>query len=126
MDVNDNAPVLPNTPFTSCYSSPVESLTKVINKINTPRDPVHQYYSIVKDQTVAEILGSDADEPDTNRSQMVFTLISQSRIDGQNRCPNLFKISTFNYTTGNVTVNVDNLLNCWGNYQIEVQVLKLL
>ena len=73
-----------------------------------------------------EILGSDADEPDTNRSQMVFTLISQSRIDGQNRCPNLFKISTFNYTTGNVTVNVDNLLDCWGNYQIEVQVLKLL
>jgi len=53
---------------------------------------------------------------------MVFTLISQSRIDGQDRCFNLFKMSTKDYTTGVVSVNVDSLLDCWGDYQIEVQV----
>ena len=31
-------------------------------------------------------------------------------------------MSTKDYTTGVVSVNVDSLLDCWGDYQIEVQV----
>ena len=29
MDVNDNAPVLPNVPNTTCYAKPLESILKV-------------------------------------------------------------------------------------------------
>lgn len=72
---------------------------------------------------VAQIVGFDADEPNTNRSRMEFVLISETALTGPNKCPNLFKISTTNYTTGVVSAKVD-LIDCWGDYQIQVQVCK--
>lgn len=69
------------------------------------------------------IQAEDKDAPNTDNSRLTYTLVSQRRIEGQEACPheNIFRIDNES-NKGSVKVNVFNLTDCYGTYEIVVRV----
>lgn len=55
---------------------------------------------------------------------MMFTLHGQIRLGSnqQEKCKELFRLETVDNSVGKVFVNVPDMLDCTGNYDIIVQV----
>lgn len=73
---------------------------------------------------VAEIQGRDNDSTGPNK-WMTFTLHGETRLGGNqpDKCKNLFRLETVDNSTGKVFLNVPEMLDCTGSYDITVQVL---
>ena len=55
---------------------------------------------------------------------MTFTLHGQKSIGGQlAKCTELFRMETDNYSVGRLIVNVPDMFDCKGNYDITIQVV---
>ena len=70
------------------------------------------------------IQGNDSDSNGPNK-WMTFTLHGQTSL-GTNqpeKCQKLFRLETVDNSTGKVIVDVADMLDCRGNYDIIVQVL---
>jgi hypothetical protein len=72
---------------------------------------------------VVSIQGTDKDSIGPNK-WMTFTLHGQTRLGSNQpeKCKELFRLETVDNSTGNVLVNVPDMLDCTGNYDIIVQV----
>jgi hypothetical protein len=72
---------------------------------------------------VASIQGFDKDTTGPN-SRLTFTLHEQHRLGGNqpDKCKDLFRLETVDNSMGKVFLNVPEMLDCTGSYDITVQV----
>lgn len=76
---------------------------------------------------MASIQGNDRDSTGPN-TWMTFTLRGQTRVGGNqpDKCKELFRLETVDDSNGTVFLNVPEMLDCTGSYDIIVQVSLLL
>jgi hypothetical protein len=72
---------------------------------------------------VASIQGRDNDTTGPN-TRLTFTLHEQIRVGGNqpDKCKDLFRLETIDNSIGKVFLDVPEMLDCTGSYDITVQV----